>query len=63
VKEKVNNTLHRELSATNNILLLISPYQIHFMACCLTSSSTFILGKLATLVWTWGLRMWRTGEW
>ena len=46
-KEKIT-TLHRELSRTKNSLLLSSHNQMHFMAPCLTSSSTFLLGKLAT---------------
>jgi hypothetical protein len=41
-------TLHRELSMTKNSLLLSSHNQMHFMAPCLTSSSTFLIGKLAT---------------
>jgi hypothetical protein len=46
-KEKVV-TLYRELSKTKNFLLLSSSKQMYFMAPCLTSSSTFLLGKLAT---------------
>ena len=41
-------TLHRKLTKTKSSLLLSSPNQMHFMTPCLTSSSTFLLGKLAT---------------
>ena len=48
-KEK-SITLHRKLTKTKSSLLklLSSPNQMYFMAPCLTSSSTFLLGKLAT---------------
>ena len=48
-KEKSIN-LHRKLTKTKSSLLklLSSSNQMYFMAPCLTSSSTFLLGKLAT---------------
>ena len=46
-KEKII-TLHMKLTKTKCSMLLSSPNQMDFMVPCLTSSSTFLLGKLAT---------------